>query len=93
MDEKGFILGVSNRSKFVCKAGRRPPRVTQDGMITAIETVSATQFILPLAPMVIYKGAGHYRGWYTELGEAEGGGDAKFASSPKGYTTNELGMA
>ena len=73
MDEKGFTLGVSNRSKFVCKAGRCPPRVTQDGtreLITAIETVSATQFILP--PMVIYKGAGHYRGWYTELGEAEG---------------------
>ena len=29
MDEKGFTLGVSNRSKFVCKAGRRPPRVTR----------------------------------------------------------------
>ena len=43
--------------------------------------------------MVIYKGAGHYRAWYTELGEAEGDGDAKFAYSPKGYTINELGMA
>ena len=86
MDEKGFILGVSNRSKFVCKAGRRPPRVTQDGtreLITAIATVSAAQFILP--PMVIYKGAGHYRSWYTELGEAGGDGDAKFAYSLKGY--------
>ena len=44
MDEKGFILGVSNQSKFVCKAGRRPPRATQDrmrGLIIAIETVSA----------------------------------------------------
>ena len=44
MGEKGFILGVSNRSKFVCKAGRHPPRVMQDGMyglVTAIETVSA----------------------------------------------------
>ena len=44
MDEKGFILGVSNQSKFVCKRGRRPPRVMQDRMrelITAIETVSA----------------------------------------------------
>ena len=49
MDEKGFILGVSNRSKFVCKAGRRPPRIAQDGtleLITAIETVSAAQFVL-----------------------------------------------
>ena len=44
MDEKGFILGVSNQSKFVCKAGRCPPRVTQDRMcelIIAIEIVSA----------------------------------------------------
>ena len=60
-------------------------------LLTAIETVSAAQFILP--PMAIYKVAGHYRGWYTELGEAEGDGDAKFAYSPKGYTTNEPGMA
>ena len=43
--------------------------------------------------MVIYKGAGHYRGLYTKLGEAEGDGDAKFTYSPKGYMTNELGMA
>ena len=45
--------------------------------------------------MVIYKGAGHYRGWYTELGEAESDGDAKFAYSPKGYryTTNERSLS
>ena len=71
---------MSSRSKFVCKAGRRPPRVTQDGtreLITVIEAVSAAQYILP--PMVIYKGAAHYRGWYTELGEEESDADAKFA--------------
>ena len=63
MDEKGFILGLSSRSKFLCKAGMYPPRVTQDGtreLITAIKTVPATQFILP--PMVIYKGAAHDQG-------------------------------
>ena len=44
MDEKGFTLGMPNQSKFVYKAGRRPPRVTQDRMrrlIIAIEIVSA----------------------------------------------------
>ena len=94
MDEKGFMLGMSSRSKFVCKVGRRPPRVTQDGtreLIIVIEAVSTAQYILP--PMVIYKGAAHYRGWYTEPGEEESDADAKFAYSPKGYTTNELGMA
>ena len=94
MNERGFMLGLSNRSKVVCRAGRRPPRVTQDGtreLITVIKTVSAAQFVLP--PMVIYKGATHYRGWYTELEEAEDDANAKFAYSPKGYTTNELEMA
>ena len=60
-------------------------------LLTAIETVSAAQFILP--PMAIYKVASHFRGWYTELGEAEGDGDPKFAYSRKGYTTNEPRMA
>ena len=39
IDEKGFM---SNRTKVICRAGRRPPQVTQDGtreLITVIETV------------------------------------------------------
>ena len=39
MDEKGSTL---NRTKVFCRAGRRPPQVTQDGtreLITVIETV------------------------------------------------------
>jgi len=28
MDEKGFIIGQSSSAKVVCRAGRRPPRVT-----------------------------------------------------------------
>ena len=89
MDEKGFILGMSSRAKVISRAGRRPPRVMQDGtreLITVIETIcasTAAQFILPT--MVIYKGAAHYRGLYTELGE-EGGADAIFAYSPKDTT-------
>lgn len=66
MDEMGFTQGMSDRAKVICRAGRRPPRVTQDGtrgLITVIETVCAAQFMLP--PMIIYKGAVHYRGWYT----------------------------
>ena len=56
-----------------------------------MEQFVRAQFVL--LPTVIYKGAAHYRSWYTELKEAEGDADARFASSPKGYTTNELGMA
>ena len=46
-------------------------------LITVIETIctsTAVQFIL--SPMVIYKGAAHYRGWYTELGEEKEDADA-----------------
>ena len=95
MGEKGSTPGMPSRVKVICRAGRRLPRVMQDGtrkLITVIEAIcasTAAQFILP--PMVIYKGAAHYRGWYIELGE--GGADAIFAYSPKGYTANELRMA
>ena len=90
VDEKCFM---SNRTKVICRAGRRPPQVTQDGTRELIShrNSSAAQFVLP--PMIIYKGAAHYRGWYTELEEAEGDLDANFAYSPIGYITNELGMA
>ena len=84
MDEKGFMLGMSNCAKGICRAGRCPPQVTQDGtreLVTVIETVYAAQFVLP--PTAIYKRSVHYRSWYTELEEAEGDADAKFASSPK----------
>jgi len=40
MNEKGFIIGRSSRAKVVCRAGHRPPRVTQDGiseMLTVVE--------------------------------------------------------
>ena len=83
MDEKGFMLGMSNCAKVICRAGRCPPQITQDGireLITVIETVCAAQFVL--SPTVIYKEAAHYRSWYTELEEAEGDADAKFASIP-----------
>ena len=46
MDEKGFIIGRSARAKVICRAGRRPPQVTQDGtreMLTVIECCCTAQ--------------------------------------------------
>ena len=88
------MLGMSNRAKAICRAGRFPPRVIHDGTrepITVIETTCAST--AALVPMVIHKGAAHYQGWYTELGVEYGDADSIFAYCPKGYTTNELGMA
>jgi len=63
MDEKGFIIGRSSRAKVVCRAGRRPPRVTQDGtqeMLTVVECCCAAQHMLP--SFVILKGTAQYMG-------------------------------
>ena len=32
MDEKGFLLGMSNRAKVIVRRGRQPARETQDGL-------------------------------------------------------------
>ncbi|RPB10741.1 hypothetical protein P167DRAFT_465153, partial [Morchella conica CCBAS932] len=65
MDEKGFIMGSASRCKVICRRGRRTPRLTHNGKrtwVTVIEAVSAAG--IPLPPMIINEGAGHYQGWY-----------------------------
>ena len=82
MDEKGFTLGTANRSKVIARAGQRPPKTTHDGtleLITIIETCGAKQVML--SPMVVFKGAAHYKGWYTEVTNEK---HAYFTYSPKG---------
>jgi hypothetical protein len=89
MDEKGFILGYSAKAKVICRGGRRPPRITQDGtqeLITVIECCSAGLKVLP--SFIIYKGAGQYMGWHSETSDPE----AVFASSPNGWTDDLLGV-
>ena len=71
-------------------AGWQPPRTTHDGtreLITVIEACGAKQGMLP--PMVVFKGTAYYKGWYTEVTEDT---HAYFAYSPKGYTTDEIGL-
>jgi len=89
MDEKGFVIGMSAKAKVICRAGRRPPRVTQDGtreMLTIIECVCAALYMLP--SFTIFKGKAHYMGWHTETNDP----DAVFAYSPNGWTDDELGL-
>ena len=89
MDEKGFLMGQSAKAKVICRTRRRNPRVTQDGsreMITVIESVNASGFVLP--PFIIYKGTGHYMGWYQFIEPEE----ASFAYSSKGWTDEKLAL-
>jgi len=90
MDEKGFMLGMALKVRVICRRGRRNPRYTQDGnreLVTVIETVSADGRVLP--PMYIYKGVQHLIGWHAAVIKAN---KATFATSPKGWTDNELGL-
>ena len=86
MDEKGFILGKTNRTKVMARTGQQSPRTTHNGtrkLITIIKVCGAKQGMLP--PMVVFKDTAHYKGWYTEVTEET---HAYFAYSPKGYTTD-----
>ena len=50
VDEKGFVMGISPRTRCVTKRGRKNPRVKQGGkreFITALEAVSAHGFVFP----------------------------------------------
>lgn len=77
--------------------GRRGRGITgklaQDGnreLITVIETICGNGTVLP--PLVIYKGAKHYMGWYQYLVDNSEAEDYLFAILPKGWTSRKLGM-
>ena len=77
---------------MICRAGRRNPRLRHDGnreLVTDIETVNAAGDIL--LPFIIFKGGIHRMGWYSGFVK-EDDNDVKFAYSPKGYSSDILGM-
>ena len=57
-------------------------------LVTAIETVAADVSILP--SMLIYKGQGQYNQWHKYLNEEDA--DTVFSFSPKGWTSQILGV-
>jgi hypothetical protein len=90
MDEKGFILGFSARSRVICRSYRRNPLVTQDGsreLLTVLECVSADCFVLPA--FIVYKAQSHRTGWHGETDELT----VKFCLSKNGWTDDALGLS
>jgi hypothetical protein len=94
MDEKGFLMGLIQVAKVICRKGDKAPRKTQDGnreMITVLETVSASGKLLP--PFIIYEGKAHYAGWHSSNVEQQFDVQGSvFAVSPNGWTDQELGV-
>ena len=60
MDEKGFLLGISNQAKVIVRRGRVPPRETENGSREWITVVEACCANTMLPPMVTYQGKGLY---------------------------------
>ena len=91
MDEKGFLLGMANKVKVICRHGRKNPRYTCDGsreLITMLKCLSAGGRVLP--PMIVTKGAHHYTGNHVR---GQGIPESIYGHSLNGWTTNELGLA
>lgn len=90
MDEKGFMMGVSDKTHVICRRGRKNPRLTLNGSrtwVTIVEGISATEVALP--PMVVSQGTAHYKGWYAEVNEED---HATFSYSPNGWSDCHLGL-
>jgi len=68
VDEKGFVMGISPRTKVITRRGKKNPHLTQSGkreVITGLEAVSADGLIFP--PYLIGKSARHICDWYKNV--------------------------
>ncbi|KAG9082662.1 hypothetical protein FS749_006670 [Ceratobasidium sp. UAMH 11750] len=91
-DEKGHQIGVTGNEKVLVM--RRDPGVKQDGnaagsheTVTTIETISAQGVMLPL--FIIMKGKNVQKRWCKNSPLPL---TTVWATSPKGWTNNELGV-
>jgi hypothetical protein len=98
MDEKGFMLGVVSRSKRIFskasyEAGRRRGLI-QDGSrqwITLLACICADGS--SIEPSIIYQSdASTIQDSWLQAFDTESH-DARFCSSPSGWTNNEIGLA
>ena len=90
VDEKGFVMGISPRTRVITRRGKKNPRIKQDGkreFTTALEAVSADGFVFP--PYLIGKGSTHIFDWYKHVKPEDK--EARWAVSPKGWTDSKIG--
>ena len=95
-DEKGFILGLAHAVKHIMSLGALKAGwimgAMQDGsqeFISLLACICADGTALP--PMLIYKGESPdlQNTWVADFKE---GDEAYFATSPNGWSSNELGL-
>ncbi|KAL9561247.1 hypothetical protein ACKAV7_014602 [Fusarium commune] len=90
-DETGFMMGVIASGMVVTGAKRRGrPKSVQPGnreWITVIQAINAEGQAIP--PFIIGAGQYHLANWYRESSLP---GDWAIATSPNGWTDNEIGL-
>jgi hypothetical protein len=90
-DETGFQMGVIANGTVVTGAERRSnPKMRQPGnreWVTVIQGVGATGFCVP--PYIVVAGKYHLSTWYQDDAIPR---DWRIATSPNGWTTNEIGF-
>ncbi len=90
-DETGFQMGVISSGMVVTGAERRSnPKMRQPGnreWVTVIQGVGATGFCVP--PYIVFAGQYHLSTWYQDDAIPR---DWRIATSPNGWTTNEIGF-
>jgi hypothetical protein len=97
MDEKGFFIGITNRTKRVFSkalwASGEIKAAIQDGnreWVTLLACVCASGEVLP--PAIIYKGtAGIQSSWVDAVEVAKH--EIFFSNSATGWSNNDIGMA
>jgi hypothetical protein len=97
MDEKGFFVGITTRTKRVFSkavwASRERTAAIQDGnreWVTLLACVCTSGEALP--PALIYQGTSGIQSSWVDDVEAEQH-QVFFANSPSGWTNNNLGLA
>jgi len=89
MDEKGFAMGIMQKSHVFVPASEKEAFMRQDGSrewVSVIETISADGESLP--SYLIFKGVYQQSSWYDRL-DCQA---AKIATSLKGWTDSHLGL-
>jgi hypothetical protein len=97
MDEKGFAIGITNRSKrvFLRRLYKRKEvtEALQDGSrewITLLACICADG--TKIAPAIIYQGKGGLQSGWVEDMEVQKH-EVSIDNSPSGWSNNELGLA
>jgi hypothetical protein len=97
MDEKGFLIGTTSRSKRVFSRAlwerKEVTSAIQDGSrewVTVVATVCADESLLP--PAIIYEGKRTLQNAWVDNIEARKHG-VLLSTSPSGWTNDALGLA